>query len=304
MKPNNRLEEALSNLPPELLTHYRQIIDLQIQGVDPGEPIPFYTLADLKEQYEASGKPTVLSTGWKELDNITAGGIAEGEVVLLAGQSGIGKTHFGVNLSINLANKDKRVFYITLEDGWKMVCERFSAMDKTGKSAENVFMMHEDSFALKNAGEILERGIKDADLIILDNLFAVPVKSSKTSPIWEAQAEFVDMVCNTIRSTKAAALIMHHLNKTPEGTTVERYQIAGSTRLINRVGQVWLLFHSDKYPETKGVMGIKVEKNRRSIDRGECFLRSDQSGKLYGMLETQVYPKMLDFVKTQFSIEV
>lgn len=308
MLQNNRLDEHLKLSPDlEVALHYKETLEKRIQelsGEDTEDSEPqFYTIAELREQYNSEPKPQVNSTGWKELDRVCAGGIAEGEVVLLAGQSGIGKTHFGVNIAINYAKRDKRVFYVTLEDGWKMVYERFEKMDPECLTDGSVFMMHEERFTMNNAQKILERGIQDADLIILDNLFAVPLKTPKGGQQWETQAAFVDMVCNMIRSTRSSAIIMHHLNKAPDGSNLERYQIAGSTRLVNRVGQVWLLFHSDKYQDTKGVMGLKVEKNRRSMNKGDCYLKSNDIGVLVGIFESQVAPELLKHVKTLFSID-
>jgi predicted ATP-dependent serine protease len=299
--PNHRLEAVLKNAPAELKQHYRSLLE---ESPEEEEAPEFYTIDELKVQYDSEPEPKVNSTGWKELDRIAAGGIAEGEVALLAGQSGIGKTHFAVNLALNYADRGQRVFYVTLEDGWKMVYRRVQDMDTNKNAGDHIFMMHEDKFTLQNATSILKRGIEDADLIILDNLFSLPLKQGKNGDFWNAQAEWVDTVCNLIRSTRSSALILHHLNKTPNGSQVERYQIAGSTRLVNRVAQAWLLFHSDKYPEVENIMGIKVEKLRRAMKKGESFLKSDRTGRLHGMLETEVLPEMRRFVQEEFKVEL
>ncbi len=164
-------------------------------------------------------------------------------------------------------------------------------------------MMHEDKFTLKNAEKILRKGIEDADLIILDNLFSLPLKAGKSGDFWGMQAEWVDTVCNLVRSTKSSAIILHHLNKQPNGVATERYQIAGSTRLVNRVGQAWLLYHSDQYKEVENVMAIKVEKLRRAMKKGETFLKSGSKGRLRGMALGEVDVDMKQFIQEKFSIQ-
>jgi predicted ATP-dependent serine protease len=219
---------------------------------------------------------------------------------MLAAEAGAGKTHFAVNIAINYAKQGKSVCYLTLEDGWKMVVDRFGSMDTDMVCHDNVFMVHEDELTMQNASAVIKRASEDASLIIVDNLFALPLRQNAKGDYWQSQAEWVDDICNIIRSTRSSALILHHLNKTPNGTIPGRFQIAGSTRLINRVAQAWLLCRNDSEPET---IAIKVEKNRRSMYKGECFLKSASHGKLYGIDEKHVNPKLVSYAKDVFKVD-
>lgn len=295
MNPNPRLEEVLLNCPDELRPHYSRILNKTIEST---EQLPsFYTLDELTEQAKDIPLCRLHSTGWNELDRVIAGGIAEGESILLAAQAGAGKTHFAVNLAINYASQGDGVCYLTMEDGWQMILRRFSQMDPEGKSKQNVFMVHEDSLTLQNASKVIEKAIQDAKLIIIDNLFALPLRQSAKGDYWQSQAEWVDDICNMIRSSNSSALILHHLNKAPGNSAAERYQVAGSTRLLNRVSQVWLLTRSDEEPST---IGLKIEKNRRSQFKGECWLKSDLKGILKA---EQVRPNIRNEAKAVFNID-
>lgn len=297
MKPDPRLIEALKKSPLELRETY---VDALL-GVTPEQEAPpeLFTATELLALAENETKPVIHSTGWKDLDRIAAGGIAEGEAVLLAAQAGAGKTHFAVNLALNYAERNLPVFYLTLEDGWKMVLDRFRAMGSQ-ELLGNVVMMREDELTIQNALPTLKRAAEDCALIVVDNLFALPLRQGAKGDYWTSQAEWVDDLCNLIRSTTSSALILHHLNKDRNGGAAERWQVAGSTRIINRVAQAWLMIRSEQDPY---MLAVKSEKNRRSPLRGECFLKSGERGLLHGVATDSINPSMAQYVHDTFRVE-
>lgn len=273
MELNQRVVDFLKNCPKEHRKQYERIF----KGEDEEVEVPqFYTVQELLEQVKDKPLVRTTDTGWDELNRATTGGIADGESVLLAAQAGAGKTHFSVNMAINYARQGLDVCYLTMEDGWELILNRFKAMDKEGFSKHHVFMVHEDELTLKNAAKIIEKAAQDAKLIIVDNLFALPLRQGSVGDYWTSQAEWVDDICNIIRSSESSVLICHHLNKS-QNTNVERYQIAGSTRIVNRVSQVWLMSRTQEAPDT---IAIKIEKNRRSPMKNELWLKSDHTGLL------------------------
>lgn len=298
MKPNTKLEQILIDLPAELKQHYIDVLNgkTQEEVVIPD----LYTMIEMEEVMKGDTKPFLYSTGWSGLDKLAAGGMAAGEVILCAAQAGMGKTHFAVNLAANLAKRNHPVFYLTMEDGYKMIVDRFKSMGFPEEVRKNILLMKEDELNLKNALPLLKKAVDDSSMIIVDNLFSLPLRQGAKTDYWTGQAEWVDDLCNMIRSTDSTCMILHHLNKTRENT-VERWQIAGSTRLVNRVGQVWLLHRSETDPLQ---IAIKSEKNRRSPFKGECFLKSGRNGELFGLEESQANPNLKEFVSDTFTIAV
>jgi predicted ATP-dependent serine protease len=296
MKANERLEAVLKATPSELRAHYRSLLE-----DEQTETPEFFTVSELYSLVEDEPKPVIRSTGWSDLDRVAAGGFAVGEVILLASQAGAGKTHFAVNLAHNFARRGLKVFYLTMEDGWRMIIDRFRKIDPEGTSKSNVFMIREDELTLQNALSTLQKATLDADLIVIDNLFALPLRQNSKGDYWLSQAEWVDDLCNLIRSSQCSGLILHHLNKAPNGSSAERYQIAGSTRIVNRVSQAWLLARTNDEPQ---VCAIKVEKNRRSPTKGECYLKSNDQGLLFGLMQGEVNPQLVQYVQDTFSVEV
>ena len=60
----------------------------------------------LSKRYDNLNNPntsTLLPTGFIDIDRVIGGGFAEGELVIVAGDSGIGKSVFAQNLAVNQA---------------------------------------------------------------------------------------------------------------------------------------------------------------------------------------------------------
>lgn len=70
----------------------------------------------------------VMSTGWKEVDNLIGGGISRQELLLFAAASGIGKSVVMANLSMNLVKQGYKVLYISLELADRIVSKRFDGI--------------------------------------------------------------------------------------------------------------------------------------------------------------------------------
>ena len=278
MKPNTKLEEILRTVPEDLKEHYISII----QGETKEEETPpeFYTLLEMNAAMSGETKPFIYTTGWRDLDAIAAGGMAAGETILCAAATGVGKTHFASCLAANFAKMNHPVFYLTMEDGWRSIMDKFRTLGVIETLGDKIIVMKEDEFTIKNAMAILKRAIDDASLIIIDNLFSLPLRQGNKTDYWTSQAEWVDDLCNMVRSTDSTCLILHHVNKDKSGAS-DRWQIAGSTRLVNRVAQVWSIQRDNTVDPLQ--LAIKSQKNRRSAFGGECFLKSGENGELFGV---------------------
>lgn len=73
-----------------------------------------------------NNSPTIL-TGWDDVDEAT-GGLVRQEMLLLAANSGIGKSIIMSNLAVNLVERGYNVIYFTFELADKIVCKRFDSM--------------------------------------------------------------------------------------------------------------------------------------------------------------------------------
>lgn len=73
-------------------------------------------------------KSNMVSTGWKAIDDKLYGGLNRGEVTLFAGNSGMGKSLFLQNISLNWAEAKKDVIYFTFELSENLTAMRLDSM--------------------------------------------------------------------------------------------------------------------------------------------------------------------------------
>lgn len=78
------------------------------------------------ELQQAGDPPGLVKTGIDIIDRVT-GGLWAGQLYVVAGRPGMGKSAFGVNIATNVALGGKKVLYITMEDVRKFVVRRMLA---------------------------------------------------------------------------------------------------------------------------------------------------------------------------------
>lgn len=73
---------------------------------------------------------TIISTGYRNLDDALSGGIGSGDIITLTAKSGRGKTTFVQNLLYNITNKypNKSILYLTTEMTPTQVQQKFACM--------------------------------------------------------------------------------------------------------------------------------------------------------------------------------
>ncbi|MHA1840458.1 MAG: replicative DNA helicase [Candidatus Heimdallarchaeota archaeon] len=80
-------------------------------------------LSELLEDYESRISPPILSTGFKLFDELLSGGIGLGEVTVVAGRPGMGKTTFAELIGENVS-RDHGVLFFSVEMTKKQLVER------------------------------------------------------------------------------------------------------------------------------------------------------------------------------------
>lgn len=91
----------------------------------------------LEELHRDGGKLRGLKTGWRDLDNITAG-LQRSDLIVLAARPAMGKTTLVTNLAYNVASKEKRsVLFFSLEMSKEQLVDRMLA-DASGVDSWNI----------------------------------------------------------------------------------------------------------------------------------------------------------------------
>ncbi|WP_297493130.1 DNA repair protein RadA [Persephonella sp.] len=149
-----------------LLEEARHKKDKPIQHKPLSTPKPI-TKAKIQQSYER------ISTGIKTLDEALGGGIVTGQVILISGEPGIGKSTLLLQVSSNIS-KNRKVLYITGEESAHQVFlrgERINALN------DNLFVLSET---------VLENIISSIDQIEPDFIVVDSVQTVYTSQLESA----------------------------------------------------------------------------------------------------------------------
>ena len=110
----------------------------------------------------------VWPTGFSPLDQHLTGGLRAGELVLLAGSQGLGKTTFALQLARNVAERGQQVLYVCYEHPAEQLAERLLVLESGLASGPGAVTLEETRRALASGeGGLVDRlgglpGVEDA----------------------------------------------------------------------------------------------------------------------------------------------
>ncbi|WP_091898618.1 replicative DNA helicase [Marinilactibacillus piezotolerans] len=143
--------EESSNLPNLLDEAERKILEVSEKRSRSGfvniETVLRETINNIDELFQNDEEITGISTGYKALDQMTAG-LHEDELIILAARPGVGKTAFALNVAQNIGTKtDETVAIFSLEMGAEQLVNRMLCAEgtinasnlRTGKLTEEEF---------------------------------------------------------------------------------------------------------------------------------------------------------------------
>lgn len=108
--------------------------------------------ARLKKLLDSS---RLISTGWKEVDEVLGGGVGRQELLLFGANSGVGKSVAMLNLAANLLAQGLNGIYFTLELSEEVVSKRLDSM-LTGINQNDIFKnIHKIAHELQEAKELM-----------------------------------------------------------------------------------------------------------------------------------------------------
>lgn len=98
---------------------------------DSSEPVLLHTVLSDKEERTEIGSP--------ELDRVFGGGLVRGSVVLIGGDPGIGKSTLSLQVCQKLAEKGKKILYVSAEESLQQTKMRWSRICKN--SSDNLYIV-------------------------------------------------------------------------------------------------------------------------------------------------------------------
>ena len=172
-----------------------------------------------------------ISTKISEFNRVIGGGLVEGEVILIGGQPGIGKSTLLSQILNNVSSKDNIGFYLSAEESLNQIKLRFKRLNIDN---DNIFFLSENNLS-KSIHTI--RKVKPKFIVIdsiqtiyLDHLSSIP---GSVSQIRECSSILIDFA----KKNNSIIFLIGHITK--EGS------IAGPKILEHMVDAV-LYFESEK----------------------------------------------------------
>jgi DNA repair protein RadA/Sms len=139
---------------------------------------PYKSIIEYRKSTDSKkGAKNRLSTGFKELDRVLGGGLIEGEVVLVSGEPGVGKSTLLLQVALNLSVK-KKILYVCGEESPSQLISRLDRLSVDGGKPENIFVTND--VIVENIYNLVSE--EEFDLVIVDSIQSVTSITSKGYP--------------------------------------------------------------------------------------------------------------------------
>lgn len=183
-----------------------------------------------------------VNTDFSEFDRVLGGGVVTGSLVLIGGDPGIGKSTLLLQVSLQLANKNQKILYVSGEESLsqiKMRAERLS-MD-----SDNLYLYSETDLTVI-ANEISRLS---PDMVIIDSIqtMTLPDHNGVAGSVSQLR-ETTNILMRIAKDNQIAIFIVGHVTK--EGN------IAGPRMLEHMVDTV-LYFEGEKYNRFRILRAVK-----------------------------------------------
>lgn len=192
------------------------------------------------------GSETRISTGINEVNRVLGTGLIPGEVVLISGEPGIGKST--LLMQILLKFKAKKILYVCGEESPGQLNSRLLRLEdnKTSSKNNSNFMVTEDICA-ENIVALIDK--EDFDLVIVDSIQSLSSVQSRSYPGSISQVRICGAMLTRIAKTKRVPMfIVGQINKGGD--------IAGP-KVLEHIVDCVLYLEGDQFNQYRILRGMK-----------------------------------------------
>jgi len=189
-----------------------------------------------------TGEEERMATGIGELDRVLGGGIVVGSLVLVGGDPGIGKSTLLLQMCYALAQKERKVLYVSGEESIRQIRMRADRLQVTDGST---LLLAETS--LNRVEETVRRILPE--VVIIDSIQTIYREETEAAP--GSPGQIKEATASLLRLAKGLGItifIIGHVTK--EGV------VAGPRMLEHMVDTV-LYFEGDRHASYRILRGVK-----------------------------------------------
>ncbi len=207
-----------------------------LQSIETSKKSGAHPITEINEEFVER-----IPTGDEELDLVLGGGLVEGSLVLVGGSPGVGKSTLLLKTCANLAQKGKKVLYVSAEESAGQIKIRANRIDA---NHPNLYLFNE--LVLENIVAELQKGY---EVLVIDSIQTIYTQEIASAPGTVSQVRAVTFELMRIaKEKKIPIFIIGHITK--EGS------IAGPRVLEHMVDTV-LYFEGDSSKELRILRGFK-----------------------------------------------
>jgi len=184
-------------------------------------------------------------TGYKELDRVLGRGLMDGEVVLLSGEPGVGKSTLLMQVVLNFV-KDGKVLYVCGEESPSQLNSRLKRLDPKSSSKTENFVLTEDN-VVENIAELIAND--NFNLVVIDSIQSMTSLLSKSFPGSISQVRVCGSILTRVsKITGTPMFIVGQINKGGD--------IAGP-KVLEHIVDCVLYMEGDQYNQYRILRSIK-----------------------------------------------
>lgn len=203
-------------------------------------PLAGGTKPETLKDIDASASSRI-DTGSKELNRVLGGGLVPGELVLLSGDPGIGKSTITMQLMQTIAGT-RDILYVSGEESKGQIRNR---AERLGVTSPRIHVMTENNVEILDA---VVRG-RQWDLLIIDSVQTIFDPAVQSAPGSVSQLRAVTAACmGWAKGVGVPTILIGHVTK--DGS------VAGPRVLEHMVDAV-LLFEGDRQSQYRVLRGLK-----------------------------------------------
>ncbi len=235
--------------------------------------------------------PKATSTGFSSLDDKMLGGLRGGDLMVLSGYSGGGKTHLTLQMMKEFSDRKQPTLLFTYEERPERIKWR---MQQMGVNVNDTLLAFLPKANTKNSIEWIEQKILDGlhnyliRIVVIDNLdFILSEKEGRVDDKWSMQSRIMGMLKRIANQHKVAIILNAHVGKNKDEKDPKMQDLYGSGDVYKLADFVLFIkqekqetvFEDDGEIKEEFNAKLILEKNRLTGKKG--YVRVKSIGGLY-----------------------